>query len=178
MKTWWIAMACVVALAGCATKVPLNEVPVETAEPDPMTQQQDDGAAAVDTAQPAATDLSPATTETVVDGAPLTNIIYFDYDSTMIRPEFQSVVAGHAQKALGNSSLRLVLEGHADEMGSREYNLALGQRRAESVRNSLTILGVPSSQIEAISFGEEKPAVLGASDDAYAKNRRVEVRYP
>ena len=71
----------------------------------------------------------------------------------------------------------MALEGHTDERGSREYNLALGQKRAEAVRRALTLVGASDAQVEAVSFGEEKPAVAGSSEDAYAKNRRVEIRY-
>ena len=71
----------------------------------------------------------------------------------------------------------MALEGHTDERGSREYNLALGQKRAEAVRRALTLVGASDAQVEAVSFGEEKPAAAGASEDAYAKNRRVEIRY-
>ena len=103
--------------------------------------------------------------------------IYFDYDSYIVKPEFQSVIESHAQYLKTNPRSRVSLEGHTDERGSREYNLALGQRRADAVRQSLTLLGVNVSQIESVSFGEEKPEVLGSDETAYAKNRRVEFFY-
>jgi len=101
-------------------------------------------------------------------------VVYFDFDSFVVRPEYQPVVEGQARLLRGNPKRRMVLEGHTDERGSREYNLALGQKRAESVRRSLTILGVQDGQLEAVSFGKEKPAVQGTSEEAYAQNRRVE----
>ena len=103
--------------------------------------------------------------------------IYFDYDSYIVKPQFQSVIESHAQYLKANSRAKVSLEGHTDERGSREYNLALGQKRADAVRQSLTWLGVNVSQIESVSFGEEKPEVLGSDEAAYEKNRRVEFFY-
>jgi len=104
-------------------------------------------------------------------------VIYFDYDSFSVKPEFQSLVDQHARFLQSNRSRSVVLEGNTDERGSREYNLALGQKRSEAVRRALTLVGASDSQIEAVSFGEEKPAAAGSSEDAYAQNRRVELRY-
>lgn len=104
-------------------------------------------------------------------------IIYFDFDSFVVKPDYQPLVDQHARFLQSNRSRNVVLEGHTDERGSREYNLALGQKRAEAVRRALTLVGASDSQIEAVSFGEEKPAEQGASEEAYAQNRRVELRY-
>ena len=104
-------------------------------------------------------------------------VIYFDYDSYSVKPEFQSVIEAHAQFLKSNQRAKVSLEGHTDERGSREYNLALGQKRADAVRQSLTLLGVSAAQIESVSFGEEKPAVSGSDEAAYAKNRRAEFFY-
>lgn len=104
-------------------------------------------------------------------------VIYFDYDSYIVKPEFQAVIEAHAQFLKANQRARVSLEGHTDERGSREYNLALGQKRADAVRQSLTLLGVSAAQIESVSFGEEKPAVAGSDEAAYAKNRRAEFFY-
>ena len=104
-------------------------------------------------------------------------VIYFDYDSYIVKPEFQAVIEAHAQYLKANQRARVSLEGHTDERGSREYNLALGQKRADAVRQSLTLLGVSAAQIESVSFGEEKPAVAGSDEAAYAKNRRAEFFY-
>jgi len=101
-------------------------------------------------------------------------VVYFDFDSFVVRPEYQPVVEWQARVLRTNPKRHVVLEGHTDERGSREYNLALGQKRAEAVRRSLTILGVNDGQLEAVSFGKEKPAVQGTSEEAYAQNRRVE----
>lgn len=107
----------------------------------------------------------------------LPRLIYFDYDSFEIKPQFQPVVQGHAQYLVANKERRIALEGHTDERGGREYNLALGQKRAEAVRRALSVLGVADAQMEAVSFGQEKPAVAGADEAAYEKNRRVEFTY-
>ena len=104
-------------------------------------------------------------------------VIYFDYDSYIVKPEFQAVIEAHAQFLKSSPRARVSLEGHTDERGSREYNLALGQKRADAVRQSLTLLGVSAAQIESVSFGEEKPAVAGSDEAAYAKNRRAEFFY-
>jgi len=107
----------------------------------------------------------------------IARIIYFDYDSYVIKPDFQSLIEGHARFLKANNARRLVIEGHTDQRGGREYNLALGQKRAEAVRRALALLGVPDNQMEAVSFGKEKPAVEGMSEDAFAQNRRAELAY-
>lgn len=85
----------------------------------------------------------------------MARIVYFDFDSYTIKPEFQSLIDGHARFLKANPQRRISIEGHTDERGGREYNLALGQKRSEAVRRSLGLLGVPDSQIEAVSFGKE-----------------------
>lgn len=113
------------------------------------------------------------------DGQPVgvNRIIYFDYDSFVVKPEFQSVLEANARVLNANRQRRVQLEGHTDERGGREYNLALGQKRSEAVKRALSLLGVPESQLEAVSFGEEKPAVQGSDESAFARNRRVEITY-
>ncbi len=104
-------------------------------------------------------------------------VVYFDFDSFAVRPEFNSLIEGHAKFINGNSQRRVNLEGHTDERGGREYNLALGQKRAEAVRRALAVSGVSDVQMEAVSYGEEKPAAQGGSEEAWSKNRRVELTY-
>jgi peptidoglycan-associated lipoprotein len=94
----------------------------------------------------------------------------------VVKPEFQSVLEAHARFLRGNGR-NVVIEGHTDERGGREYNLALGQRRSEAVRRALGLLGVPDNRIEAVSFGKEKPAAQGNDEDAFARNRRAEIAY-
>ena len=105
-------------------------------------------------------------------------IIYFDYDKSDIRPEYVPLLAAHAKYLNGNSSRKVRLEGHTDERGSREYNIGLGERRAQQVRRALMLQGVTEPQIVTVSYGEERPAVAGNDEEAYAKNRRVEIVYP
>lgn len=107
----------------------------------------------------------------------LARVVYFDYDDFAIKPEFTALLEGHAQFLRANPQRRIGLEGHTDERGGREYNLALGQKRAEAVRRALSVLGVSDAQMEAVSFGEEKPAQVGEDEAAYRLNRRVELSY-
>jgi peptidoglycan-associated lipoprotein len=104
--------------------------------------------------------------------------IYFDYDSNAVKDEFRPVVAAHAKYLSQNSSVRVRIEGNTDERGSREYNLALGQRRADAVKQMMELLGARGTQIETISFGKEKPKALGQNEAAWAENRRADIRYP
>ncbi len=104
-------------------------------------------------------------------------VIYFDYDSATINTEYQPLLDSHAAYLKANKSLKVVLQGHADERGSREYNLALGQRRSESIRQAMSLLGVMDEQMEAVSMGEEKPAVEGHDEAAWKMNRRCEIHY-
>ncbi|MDW5375544.1 peptidoglycan-associated lipoprotein Pal [Halomonas sp. HP20-15] len=110
-------------------------------------------------------------------GVPDVRTIYFDYDKDTIRPEFESVLNEHAAYLRNHSNAQIVLQGHADERGTREYNLGLGERRAQSVERYLSVQGVSSSQVDVVSYGEERPAVQGHSEQSYAKNRRVVIAY-
>jgi peptidoglycan-associated lipoprotein len=104
-------------------------------------------------------------------------IIYFDFDSYLVKPEYASVVNAHVQFLSSRKTTKITVEGHTDSSGGREYNLALGQKRAEAVRRAMALSGLSESQIEAVSFGKEKPADLGGDDAAAAKNRRAEISY-
>lgn len=103
--------------------------------------------------------------------------IQFDYDSAAIRDEYRGMLEAHAMYLKSDAAAKAILQGHADERGSREYNLALGQRRSESVFKALNLLGVPEGQLEAVSLGEEKPLAEGHDEAAWAQNRRVEILY-
>ena len=104
-------------------------------------------------------------------------IIYFEYNSDEIRSEYRSTIEAHATYLSQNPETTITLEGHADERGSREYNLALGERRALSIKQQLTLLGASSSQIRLVSYGEERPAVDGHDEASWQQNRRVEILY-
>lgn len=104
-------------------------------------------------------------------------VVYFDFDSDVIREEFRGLVEAHAGFLKNNGAARIILQGHTDERGSRDYNLALGQRRAESVRQALALMGVKDEQVETVSLGEEKPVLEGHDEAAWKLNRRAEIHY-
>ncbi len=177
MNKLLIPLGFVVLLAGCASKGPASDVPVETRD-------------AANTASTVQTPNTQGVQNTPVVGNTLKSdplkdpnnilskrIIYFDYDKDAVKSEFASIVQAHAKFLTENRGRKIRLEGHADERGSREYNMALGQRRAEAVRKATTVLGVNSDRIETISFGEDKPKSTGHDESAWAQNRRVEIVY-
>ena len=104
-------------------------------------------------------------------------IVYFDFDSYVVKDEYRPTVEAHARALAADRKKHLAIEGHTDERGGREYNLALGQKRAEAVAKSLTLLGATDAQVEAVSFGKERPAAQGSDEAAWAKNRRAELNY-
>ena len=104
-------------------------------------------------------------------------VIYFDFDSSDVTSEAREVISAHAQNLSQNANMSVVLEGHADERGTREYNVALGEQRAKAVKQLLVIQGVQGSQVKVISFGEERPAAVGHDESAWSLNRRVELLY-
>jgi peptidoglycan-associated lipoprotein len=106
-----------------------------------------------------------------------TRVIYFEFDSSEIRSEFRPVLRAHAEYLAANPTLSLTLEGHADERGSREYNIALGERRADAVKRLMVAEGAAPSQLSTVSYGEERPASLGLGEEAMSLNRRVEILY-
>ena len=164
MSLAFVAAALVV---GCSSGVKLNDAPVS-----------DQGAASTNGSQSAVAPVDLNATQGTAQGpVGVARIIYFDFDSYTVKPEYQSVLDAHARYLKSHTATRVTLEGNTDERGGREYNLALGQKRADAVRRALGLLGVPDSQMEAVSFGKEKPAVQGSSEEAYAKNRRVELTY-
>ena len=170
-KRMFLALAVAFALAGCST-VKLDDIPVEDKSGANVTAPGTGGGQS--SVAPVVTDSAAANQ---AGPANVARIIYFDYDSYVIKPDFQSLIEAHARFLKANGRRHIVIEGHTDERGGREYNLALGQRRSEAVRRSLSLLGVPEAQIEAVSFGKEKPAAPGATEDAYAQNRRAEIAY-
>jgi peptidoglycan-associated lipoprotein len=106
-----------------------------------------------------------------------TRVVYFDFDSSEIKGAGTDIVAAHAKYLAAHSGTRVRLEGHTDERGSREYNIGLGERRAQAVRRALLLQGATDAQISTVSYGEERPAVSGHDEAAWSKNRRVEIVY-
>jgi len=170
----WAATA---LLAACASGVKLDEgTPVETRTPTEV------GAGAAGSAGSGGAGQSQVTpVDLTKQGGAAANalpkVIYFDFDSFVVKDEFRGTIDAYAKALSADRKKRLLLEGHTDERGGREYNLALGQKRAEAVQKSLVLLGASDGQIEAVSFGKERPAVLGSDEAAMAKNRRVELIY-
>jgi len=184
-----VALAAAALLAGCeSTKLADasgSSVPVETRSPTATSAAG--GGTATSTATPqsgvATVDLSgkPGGTGAAAAGAalmtlPTQKIVYFDFDSFVIKDDYKPVLDGYGRVLSAQRAKHVVVEGHTDERGGREYNLALGQKRAEAVVKSLKLLGATDSQLEAVSFGEEKPAATGSDESAWAKNRRAELK--
>jgi peptidoglycan-associated lipoprotein len=103
--------------------------------------------------------------------------VYFDYDSNAVKDEFRGMVQAHSRYMADRRDSKVRIEGNCDERGSREYNLALGQRRAESVKKVMTVLGVGDARIETVSYGEEKPVATGHDEKAWSQNRRADIKY-
>ena len=171
-----IALSIVVAslVAACGSQEVKKDVPVAD-RTTPTTQPS----------RPATSTTTSPTTQPAIAANPLTdpkNIlskrsVYFDFDSNVVKDEFRPVVQAHARYLVDKKDARIRVEGNCDERGSREYNLALGQRRAEAVKRVMTVLGVQEGRIETVSFGEEKPAAAGHDEAAWAQNRRSDIKY-
>lgn len=160
----------VVMLAGCKTK------PVDQAPPPADTSS---GAATSGYQAPASQGGQQLSAEELAKQAlaKAGMVVYFEYDSAEVKPEYNDVIAAHAKYLSMNGNLKVRLEGNTDERGSREYNIGLGERRAQSVRRVLMLQGVTEAQITTLSYGEERPAAAGSDESAYSKNRRVEFGY-
>ena len=178
MKRYLMVAALAAVLAGCGSNVKLDP-PIQGSGADATaTQGAGAGAAGAGAGQSTVTQVQAGPAGADAAGpVGVGRVIYFDFDSFTVKPEYQGLVDQHARFLQGNRGRSVAVEGHTDERGSREYNLALGQKRAEAVRRALTLVGATDAQIEAVSVGEEKPAVSGSSEDAYSQNRRVEIRY-
>ena len=170
-------------LAGCASTTSLSDVPVETragAIPGGTTAGAAAGGATNTTAgvnAQAASNVARVDANNAQAAANAAGrVVYFDFDSFVLADQYKPVVDAHARALTSNRAKRLMVEGHTDERGGREYNLALGQKRADSVVRVLTLLGAKDEQIEAVSFGKESPAVQGSDETAWAKNRRAELK--
>ena len=162
-----IALSVAALLAGCSSGVKLDEN--SAANSGTNTSGAASGVAGVDLTG----------SQIDADGGPkgVGRVVYFDFDSFVVKSDAQGLVDANARFIKADASRKVTVEGHTDDRGGREYNLALGQKRAEAVRRSLTLLGVSDSQVEAVSFGEEKPAAAGGNEAAYSQNRRAEISY-
>ncbi len=167
-----LLLAVAVGVSGCASKKPKPEAAN-------AGQTEADNAAAGGAGANGAAGGMNADTEASgpQEGSLATRIIYFDFDSSEIKGAGTDVVAAHAKYLASHQGTRVRLEGHTDERGSREYNIGLGERRAQAVRRALLLQGATDAQISTVSYGEERPAVSGHDEAAWAKNRRVEIVY-
>jgi peptidoglycan-associated lipoprotein len=158
-------------LAGGSSGVPLSDgkAAVETRNPNANA-----GAGAGTAQSDVKTVDLGANQNAALDAAQRT--VYFDFDSYVVKDDYRPVIEANAKRLAANKQRKMVVEGHTDERGGSEYNLALGQKRAEAVAKSLTLLGVDGGQVEAVSFGKERPAVQGSDEAAWAKNRRAELK--
>ena len=111
------------------------------------------------------------------DAGELADVVHFDFDSYELRPDDAEIATRHGMQLAENSGLSVRLEGHADERGSREYNIGLGERRAQAVRRILLLQGAQPAQIATVSFGEERPVAFGSDEGSWSQNRRVEFKY-
>jgi len=174
MRKLLICMMVAGLLAGCASEKEQKGAAVEEHKPtvEPV-------------AKPTVEPVTKPMVEKPVVGNPLKdpgNIlskrsIYFDYDSSIVKDEFKPLVTAHARYLAQNASAKMTIQGNTDERGSREYNIALGQRRADSVKQMMLLLGAREAQIESVSFGEEKPRAEGHDEAAWSQNRRDDIVY-
>lgn len=164
IKSFAILAVVIGFMSGCSSNKTVEE-PETTMEPDTTMDSGmgvDDTAVAVDDGMDAIADVA--------------KVFYFEFDSAVLKPEARAALIAHAEY-IRSDSASVRLEGHADERGSREYNMALGERRANAVRDFLVLQGVNSSDIETVSYGEERPVEMGSSEYSWSKNRRVELQY-
>ena len=157
-------------LAACSSPVKLNDAPVVETAPAAAAPVTD------------ARDVRPVETGSVdplndPKGVLANRSVYFDYDSYVVRDDGKSVVENHSGYLNKNKDRKILIQGNTDERGGTEYNLALGQKRAEAVRKSMAALGVAESQMEAVSLGEEKPKATGSTEAAWSENRRADIVY-
>ncbi len=180
MKRILTAILATAILAACSS--------TSTKEQDPAAVEDRSGAGSQPAAKPPVA-TGPTTTPLDpkgVSGNPLkdpSNIlskrsIYFELDSNVVKEEFKPLVAAHARYLQQNPGQKMTVQGNADERGSREYNLALGQRRADAVKQMMQLLGAKTDQIETVSFGEEKPKATGHDEASWNENRRADLAYP
>jgi peptidoglycan-associated lipoprotein len=185
-----LSLLVLTALLGACSSTPIAPTPApkavaaaSTAAPAPMTPNRTASGSAGTSAATAAPASQVAAVSTPAYLDPKSDIatgrsVYFNFDDALLKSEFSSLVERHGKYLLANPKLAIRIEGNTDERGSAEYNLALGQKRAEAVRQALKVLGVKDAQMEAVSWGEEKPKAKGHDESDWAQNRRADLQYP
>ena len=171
LKLFLVSLLALV-LGACATDT--RDVPEEP-EPQPQEPSEPSEPVEVDRVDPA--DFADSRNLDNPDSTLSQREIYFEFDRSDVRPEYLPIIRAHAAYLKGNPSARMLLEGHADERGSREYNLGLGERRGNSVLDLMQAEGASASQIEVVSYGEERPVCRQSSESCWERNRRVEIVY-
>lgn len=167
------------AVTTAAILAACSSTPIEEKKPVPVVERPVDKAVQ---AQPDTRTVAPVETRSLdplddPKGVLANRSVYFDFDSFVVRADGKPVVENHSAYLVKNTSRQILIQGNTDERGGAEYNLALGQKRAEAVRKAMTTLGVPDSQIEAVSLGKEKPKATGSNEEAWAQNRRADIVY-
>ena len=171
-----LALIAAATLAACSsTPLDDNKAPVENRTGSAGSVPGGSGAGTGGAPQSRVTPVDIAKTDNAAFSN-LPRVVYFDFDSYVVKDEFRSTVEANAKALAGATTRKVSIEGHTDERGGREYNLALGQKRAETVARAMTLLGVNGEQVEAVSFGKERPAATGSDEAAWAKNRRAEIK--
>ena len=170
-STLTLVVSSAVLLAACSSvKLDEKKPPVEEKKPIPVTQEEQNR------------NVQPVVTESVdplndPKGELAKRSVYFDLDSYVVKDEFKPLIAAHGKYLSTHKDRKIIIQGNTDERGGSEYNLALGQKRAEAVRKSLSLVGVPESQMEAVSYGKEKPKATGHDEASWAENRRADIAY-
>lgn len=165
LKKLTIILSSTFVLAACSSAVKLDEKP-------PVEDRSAADSRTVSTVNTGSTD--PLNDP---KGVLAKRSVYFDFDSYAVKDEYKPVVDAHSKYLTANKGRKVVIQGNTDERGGREYNLALGQKRAEAVRKSMSLLGVADSQVETVSFGKEKPKATGSDEASWAENRRADIVY-
>jgi len=171
MKKLALYIALAILAAACASKEAKEETPVADKSTNVPATQAQTGGNMVKPAQPA----QPVTG--IPDQLLAKRSVYFDFDSNAVKDEYRGMIQAHSRFLSDNRDKKVRIEGNCDERGSREYNLALGQRRAEAVKKIMVVLGVADNRIETVSYGEEKPVAMGHDEAAWAQNRRADIKY-
>ncbi len=173
MKNAALYLAIAMLAAACASKETKTEAPIsDRSSAVPPTTA---GGATGSTTRPTTADTLRG--NELREGALAKRSVYFDFDSNVVKDEYKSLVQAHSRYIVDHHPQHVRIEGNCDERGSREYNLALGQRRAEAVKKIMTVLGAPDRTIETVSYGEEKPVALGHDEAAWQQNRRADIKY-
>jgi peptidoglycan-associated lipoprotein len=172
MKRLALLLACTAILAACSS-TPKTQVPItEAGSGSSSTGNAGPNTGTIQTVPAMSAD------EELMTGVLAKRSIYFDLDSFVVKDDFRPIVEAHSSFMKRNAGRKVMIEGNTDERGSREYNLALGQKRAEAVKSMLRVMGVGETQLEAVSYGEERPKSAGHDESAWAENRRADIVYP